>query len=163
MQTEYKRVSFEAALMPEVRLPETLLCLFDRGCVLQKAVHLEPWLGISECGHFPQCIVRPGARGMMRRRGYMFTLCCLTSFFISSADCSSAVRSTRVRVLWDVNKRPLIVSLSCRSCLRSAPLPLRKHTLKCTHTPHLCTFLHFLGLLSCPLSFWHSYAFTQRF
>lgn len=132
--------------MPEVRLLETLQCLFDRGCVLHKSVHLEHWLGISECGHFPQCIVRPGARGMMRRRGYMFTLCCLTSFFISSADCSSAVRSTRVCVLWDVNKRPLIVSLSCRNYLRSALKQAHAHI--CIHLPLLCGTFCFL--LVCP-------------
>lgn len=34
------RDSFEAALMPEVRLLHTLQCLFDEGCVLQKSA---PW------------------------------------------------------------------------------------------------------------------------
>lgn len=33
------RVSFEVVLMPEVRL-QTLQCLFDRGCVLPKSMHL---------------------------------------------------------------------------------------------------------------------------
>lgn len=116
--------------MPEVGLLETLQCLFDRGCVLHKSVHLGHWLGISECGHFPQGIVRPGARGMMRRRGCVFTLCCLTSFFISSSDCSSAVGSTWVCVLWDVNKKSLIVSCSCKKLpLFSPSLFTHAHTL----------------------------------
>lgn len=114
------RVSSEVPLIPEVRLLQTLQGLFDRSCVLHKPVHLGHWLAMSECGHFPQSIVRPGARGMMRQWRYMFTLCCLTSFFfISSTDCSSAVGSIWVGVHWDVNKKSLIVSWSCRSCLCS--------------------------------------------
>lgn len=97
-----KRVSFEAALMPEVGLLETLHCLFDRDCVLHKSVHLGHWPGISECGHFPQCIVRPGARGMMRRRVYsvlsdllfyLFWLffCCRVNFGLCALRCKHKV------------------------------------------------------------------------
>lgn len=81
----------------------------------------------------------------MRRQGYMFTLCCLTSFLISSTDCSSAVGSTRVCVRWDVNKKPLIVFRYFRC---SAPFSLRKRTVILIVPTHLSFWsifcIHFL-------------------
>lgn len=63
---EYRMPS-EAPLIPEVRLLQTLQGLFDRGCVLHKPVHLGYWLAVSECGPFPQSIVPPDSRGLMRQ------------------------------------------------------------------------------------------------
>lgn len=105
----FQKVSFEAMLKPEVRFLETQQYLFDRGCVLLKSVHL----GICEswCWGNGETVTV-----------YMFTLCCLTSFFISSTDCPSVVGSTWECVLWDVNKWPLIASHSCRNGLSSDPL-----------------------------------------
>lgn len=81
MQTEYKGCLLK--WRPCQRLDSWKHC---SACLIEALFFISlctwgHWLGISECGHFPQCIVRRSAGELMRRWGYMFTLCCLTLFF----------------------------------------------------------------------------------
>lgn len=136
------RQSFEAALMPEVRLLRTLHCLFDAAVF---SVSLCTWgtdwalvnVGISHSATWG-----PTPRERWDSEGICL-LCAVWPPFLSlSTDCSSALGSTQVCVRWDVNKKPLIVPRSCCSCLRSASLSLfflmQAHGHRYTFLPFYC-------------------------
>lgn len=76
-------------------------------------------------------------------RVYVYSVLSDLVFFISSTDCSSAVGSTWVCVLWDVNKKPLIASCSLPPFGQS----LSTQVLSLSSCPPL--------LLSCPSKCWY--------
>lgn len=75
-------------------------------------------------------------------------------FFISSADCSYAVGSTRVCVRWDVNRKPLIAYLLLQELPLFTPPPLPAALFFCRNKLTLVFFENRLLLLPFVMLVW---------
>lgn len=150
MQTEHKETSFEAALMPEVTFLQILWWAlfglffpFPIASLLLKPVHLRHWLGISKCGHFPQCIVRLGEGWVGESIVYsvlsdlLFFLLLNLSYLFVCCWFNSGLDALRYKK----ENKPLIVSHAPVEAASLQSLSLHKHTPIWTQAPLFCNIL----------------------